>query len=145
MDDGVALADTRAAVDALAGDPRCDGRVSVIGFCLGGKYALQCAAAGGIDASVSFYPVRVQDYQQQLLGLKCPTQVHVGDADPHIPPEVAQLLSDALSASPAHELHVYPGAGHGFFNPVRSFGYAPEAAAVALARSTRFLKHQRAA
>jgi carboxymethylenebutenolidase len=141
MNDQVALDDARAAIDALAADSRCDGGVSIVGFCLGGKYALQLAAMGSIESSVSFYPVRVQDYQGRLSALKCPTQVHVGDADAHIPPEVQNILDQVLrQPSGSHEFCVYEGAGHGFFNSVRSFGFAPEAAAVAFSRSIEFLR-----
>ncbi|KOC30767.1 carboxymethylenebutenolidase [Comamonas testosteroni] len=140
MDDQVALHDARVAVEALASDPRCDGSVSVLGFCLGGKYALQLSAIGGIDSSVSFYPVKVQDYQADLAALKCPTQVHIGDSDAHIPAEVQEILMRALSIPPGlHEFFTYEKAGHGFFNSVRSFGFAPEAAKLALSRSVEFL------
>ncbi|AMK20758.1 MULTISPECIES: dienelactone hydrolase family protein [Sphingobium] len=143
MDDSVALADSRAAINALAADPRCNGEISVLGFCLGGKYALLLAAQGGILASVSFYPVRVNDYQEQLITLKCPTQVHVGDDDAHIPPPVLDVLTSALSSSETNELHLYAGAGHGFFNSVRSFGYSPRAAESAFTRAVAFLnRHQ---
>src|SRR3546814_2660521 len=109
MDDAVALTYSRAAIKALASDPRCNGQVSVVGFCLGGKYALQLAAEGGVRSSVSFYPVRVTDYQDRLAGLSCPTQVHVGDDDAHIPPPVQKLLAERLSGSKIHEFHLYPG------------------------------------
>src|SRR3546814_5282923 len=102
MDDAGALTDSRAAIKALASDPRCNGQVSVVGVCLGGKYALQLAAEGGVRSSVSFYPVRVTDYQDRLAGLSCPTQVHVGDDDAHIPPPVQKLLAERLSRSEEH-------------------------------------------
>ncbi|VTU42849.1 MULTISPECIES: dienelactone hydrolase family protein [Comamonadaceae] len=140
MDNQVALDDARAAVNSLASDPRCDGSVSVVGFCLGGKYALQLAAIGGIDSSVSFYPVKAQDYQAELSALKRPTQVHIGDSDAHIPVEVQEILKRALGTPNAlHEFFIYEGAGHGFFNSVRSFGFAPKAAELALSRSVEFL------
>lgn len=140
MDEPLALADCYAAVDALRAHPTCDGHVSALGFCLGGKLALNMAAKGGIDACVSFYPVRVQDYQDSLYALKCPSQVHIGDQDAHIPPDVQAILEKASNTLGRLETHVYPGAGHGFFNSIRSFGYAPEAAAQSFDNTVAFLK-----
>ncbi|QJY33128.1 dienelactone hydrolase family protein [Diaphorobacter sp. JS3050] len=143
MDEGVGLADCYAAVDALKAHPNCDGRLSVLGFCLGGKFALHMAAAGGIDACISFYPVRVQDYADTLHALKCPTQVHVGDQDAHIPIEVQNLLKGALDAPGQLEFHLYEGAGHGFFNSVRAFGYASTAAKQSFEASLAFLNRNK--
>ncbi|WP_232062356.1 MULTISPECIES: dienelactone hydrolase family protein [Comamonadaceae] len=140
MDETLGVADCYAAVDALRAHPSCNGRVSVLGFCLGGKFALNMAANGGIDACISFYPVRVQDYQESLFSLKCPTQVHVGDQDAHIPPAVQEILEKALNKPGQQETLVYAGAGHGFFNSIRSFGYAPDAATKSFESTVSFLK-----
>ena len=47
----------RAALDALAGHPRCDGRLAAIGFCFGGAVVLELARAGtpGLAAGVSLH------------------------------------------------------------------------------------------
>src|SRR3546814_12743945 len=55
MDDAVALTDSRAAIKALASDTRCNGQVSVVGFCLGGKYALTQIGRASCRESVCQY------------------------------------------------------------------------------------------
>lgn len=140
MDEDVGLADCYAAVDSLRAHPGCNGHVSALGFCLGGKFALHMAARGGIEACVSFYPVRVQDYEDSLFTLKCPTQVHIGDQDSHIPIEAQTILKNALNTPGLLETHLYKGAGHGFFNSIRSFGYVQEAANQAFDSTVAFLK-----
>ena len=139
LDDGRVRRDVKAAVTALRSDPDCSGDVAIVGFCLGGKYALLAASDGFIDAAVSFYPVQVRDYQDRLVTLKCPTQIQLGDDDAHIPDEVHAILKKSTEGSPQHEYRLHPGAGHGFYNSIRAFGYHPEAAAKAHKQAVAFI------
>ena len=57
IDDDTLLADCRAAADVAGVEP-----VAVIGFCMGGMFALKAAATGRFDRAVSFYGmIRVPD------------------------------------------------------------------------------------
>ncbi|MBT5456685.1 MAG: dienelactone hydrolase family protein, partial [Rhodospirillaceae bacterium] len=49
------------------------------------------------------------------------------------------------AANPEVEIHIYPGAGHAFFNPEQVGNHHPEAAAEAWRRSVDFLSRQFAA
>jgi carboxymethylenebutenolidase len=133
-------ADVTAAIGALRSDPGCNGKVAAVGFCLGGKQAIIAAHAGLVDAAVSYYPVQVPEYREMLRDLKCPVQVHVGDSDAHIPEEVQTILKEALRNIPGHEYHLHEGAGHGFYNSVRAFGYDPEAARRSHHAAVEFIK-----
>ena len=56
--DGPTFADIQRVGHWLAGRPDCTGRVGVIGFCLGGGFALLLAADARFDAaSVNYGPV----------------------------------------------------------------------------------------
>ena len=50
LDDAFLLADAAAAADVLAVGP-----VAIMGFCMGGAFALKAAATGRFDRAVSFY------------------------------------------------------------------------------------------
>lgn len=139
LDDGRAQKDIAAAIDHLRAHPGCDGRVAAVGFCLGGKYVLLAAAQGQLDAAVSFYPVKVKEYRAELNRLGCPVQVHLGDADQHTPPDIQEILRDSLASSDRNDFQLHVGAGHGFYNSIRSFGYHPQAAADAHAATLRFI------
>lgn len=139
LNDVTAQSDIEDSVRTLRHHRSCTGHVGAVGFCLGGKYALLAASDGIVEASVSFYPVKVPDYAERLRELECPVQVHLGDNDAHIPPEVQTVLRERFNAPP-HEYHLHEGAGHGFYNAIRHFGYHPEAAASAHAHMTAFLK-----
>ena len=131
--------DVTAPVEKLRSQPACNGRVATVGFCLGGKLALYAAIDGIGDAAVSFYPVQVTEYQDDLKTLTCPVQTHLGTEDQHTPQEVIDILRSATDQSP-NEFYLHEGAGHGFYNSVRSFGYHPQAAADAHAAILRFLR-----
>jgi carboxymethylenebutenolidase len=140
LDDDWVARDTAAAIAALRVDPACNGKVAAVGFCLGGKHALLAASAGIVDAAVSFYPVQVVSYRDRLKAFKCPVQVQVGDADTHAPEEVREILAGITVDQPENSYHLHPGAGHGFYNSVRSFGFHPDAAALAHRQAVDFIK-----
>lgn len=119
FDNSQGAKDARAAMDFLKGHDSCTGKAAFLGFCLGGKLAVMAAARGGADAAVSFYGVKLQENHDELTSLPCPLQLHVGDADSHVPMEVVRDI-EALTADLDVETFVYPGAGHGFYNKVRT-------------------------
>jgi carboxymethylenebutenolidase len=116
--------DVAAAEDALLDRARVRHLVTV-GFCFGGMHALLAGASDTLatEAVVAFYGVldgsrfgidgplqRAGDIDRPVLGL-------YGEADQGIPPaQVAEF--DARLKAP-HELVLYPGAPHSFFD--RSF------------------------
>lgn len=111
-DIGVALADLRAR-------PECDGQVALVGFCLGGALALRGGAELAPDAVVAFYPVAISDYPVDAITPRCPTQIHLGAADPMCPPEAVERINERFGADPLVKIYSYAGVGHAFFNPFR--------------------------
>jgi carboxymethylenebutenolidase len=119
--------DTAAAVEAL---PR---PVAVMGFCMGGTVAyLAATQLDGLAAAVCFYGGQI--VKSADAKPRCPTQMHFGEKDEHIP----MTDVDAIRAKrPDCEIHVYP-AGHGFYCDERASFHA-ESAAIAWGRTLRFL------
>jgi carboxymethylenebutenolidase len=115
-------ADTRAAADWL----RNGGSRSVftVGFCFGGRKAWLAAGYGhGLAGAIGFYgrPGRGQDGSpgptQRANELAAPILALMGGDDPGIPVEDAEEFDRALDdAGVAHEVVVYPGAPHSFFD-----------------------------
>ncbi len=113
----------------LAERPDCTGKTGVIGFCLGGGFALLCAPRGEFSAAAVNYGEVPADAERVLAG-SCPVVASYGSRDPMGagPP---QRLAEALtSLDVPHDVHVYPGAGHSFMSPKS----APLAPLVRLAR-----------
>ncbi|MFN3417419.1 MAG: dienelactone hydrolase family protein [Caldimonas sp.] len=127
------VGDVAAVVDALRRRPEVTGRVGALGYCMGGRLAYLAAATTDVDAAVAYYGGGIQD-QLDLAGrVRCPLLLHYGQTDAHIPPEAVERVRQALAPSRA-QVHVYPGAGHGFNCWARGT-YHPPSAALALARS----------
>ncbi len=132
-----ALADAAAAVQALRARPELTGRVGSFGYCMGGRLAYLTAATTGIDAAVAYYGGGIHLQLERAAGIRCPIQFHYAEHDDNIPLTAVQQVRDAMSTRPA-EVHVYPGAHHGFNCWARGSYHAPSAA-LAHGRSLAFL------
>jgi carboxymethylenebutenolidase len=117
-------ADCAAAVGYLRkDDPKR--AVFTIGFCFGGSNSWHQAANGlGLTGAIGFYghpnrvfPQGATPMVQRVGEIGCPILGLMGGADPGIPQEEIDDYSTALTgAGVPHELHVYPGAPHSFFD-----------------------------
>ncbi|PWB57323.1 MAG: carboxymethylenebutenolidase [Bradyrhizobiaceae bacterium] len=125
------LRDTAAAAEELKGL----GSVAVIGFCMGGTIAfLSATRLAGIAAAVCYYGGGIARFADETP--KCPTQMHFGEKDDHIP---MSAVEEIRRKRPDCEIHVYQGAGHGFHCDERA-SYHAESAALAWKRSLAFLE-----
>jgi len=115
-------------------------KVGVVGFCMGGMLAVTTAATSGqVDAAVAFYGLPrdlslAGRIQSPLLGL-------FAEHDHGFSPEVVKAFEAELAKSSAyHEIHIYPGTQHAFFNDTRPNIYSPQAAQDAWARTLRWFQ-----
>jgi carboxymethylenebutenolidase len=160
LSDPQVLGDLGLAAHFLAARPETNGRVGVLGFCMGGMYALMAGCADlGFAASVPFYgllshghgilhdpagldpAVKPREPIAMAAELRCPMLAFFGDQDTFIPLEDVRKLERSLARARAGaEIVVVPGAGHAFMNDTRPDAYRPEAAADAWRRTADFLR-----
>ena len=96
-----------------------------VGFCFGGRNSWLAAASGhGLAGAVGFYgrpavgrPEGTPGPLQRAGEMEAPILGLMGGDDPGIPVEEAEAFDRALDeAGVEHEIVVYPGAPHSFFD-----------------------------
>ncbi len=135
-----AVKEIAAAADFLKAHPRGNGKVGVIGFCMGG--ALSFAAAchvEGLSAVVPFYgtpPASKVDYSR----VTAPILAHFAKNDDWATVANAEAIKKQLDAhGKSMTLETYD-AGHAFVNDTRPEAYDEKSATLAWKRSMEFLK-----
>ena len=110
----------RASLAALRSLPQVDPtRTAAIGFCFGGKCALDLARSGAdVAGVVSFHGVYDPPPWQVAAPIRAEILLCHGWDDPLAPPDATVALARELTAAGADwQLHAYGHTGHGFTDP----------------------------
>ncbi|HEX9161172.1 MAG TPA: dienelactone hydrolase family protein [Thermoanaerobaculia bacterium] len=135
-----AMADLKGAFQYLESRKDVDKKhIGVIGWCMGGGYALMLAEAEPrLAAAVMNYGHLMTD-PKTIHAIKVPLLGNFGEEDRGIPAaDVREFESTLHKAGKAADFKIYPGAGHAFMNPNNKGGYVESAASDAWTRIDRF-------
>ena len=129
--------DMQGAVNYLLAQPFVQpNKVGIVGFCMGGRLAATFnLSAQNLSAVVSFYGVPPLS-DEDATKMTAPILAIYGETDGGFPPSVIAENNRKLTiAGKPHEIIVYPGAPHAFFNDTRPHIYNKEAADAAWQRT----------
>jgi carboxymethylenebutenolidase len=121
---------------------RAERGLAVIGFSLGGYFALDLSAIDPehIHSVVVFYGTQ-GDFFSDFSSSKADYLGHFAENDVYEPKSNADALEERLrGAGRPVTFHIYPGTGHWFFEPDRPDAYNQAAASLAWDRTLAFLK-----
>ncbi len=106
-------------LDVARGQAEVDaGKVVVIGFCFGGKCALDVARSGADVAGVAAFHGLFDPPGLPPQEIKARVACYHGWEDPMVPPEAVVALATELTEAGADwQIHAYGHTGHGFTNP----------------------------
>lgn len=139
LDFGKAVQEIAQAVETAKAHPRCNGKVAITGYCMGGALTFASAVnIRGLACTVPFYGLPGDlDWSK----IDAPVQAHFAQHDEWATVAGAQAIKDAVRAP--MELHVYD-AQHAFCNEQRPDVYDADAAKTAWGRAVAFIRQHTA-
>jgi len=135
----VVAAEGKAAVQYLMGRPDSTGKVGAVGFCWGGGAVNDLAVADvGLAAGVPYYGR--QPSADKVPNIKAPLLLQYAGEDERIDAGIPAYEAALKANNKVYEIHVYPGAMHGFNNDTNQARYNKAAADQAWGRTMAWFK-----
>jgi carboxymethylenebutenolidase len=133
--------DVKDTINAVRNLPECNGKVGLLGYCLGALMVFLTAVRNdGIDAAVWYHGGDTEKYLGEVDGLHAPLLMHLAEEDEFISKAAQAEIKAALTTKPNTTIYSYPGQNHAFSRH-NGTHYNAAAASLANGRTSDFL-HQ---
>lgn len=108
------IEDLKATLDHVKNHDYCNGRVGVLGYCLGGKLAYLMACRSESAASIGYYGVGIEELLAEANNINGKLMLHIAEKDGYVPPEAQHKILTELMPNDKITLHTYPDMDHAF-------------------------------
>jgi carboxymethylenebutenolidase len=141
-DRNAGVKDINDTIDAVRNLSECNGKVGLLGYCMGALMVFLAAVReDGIDAAVWYHGADTEKYLRELDGLHAPILMHLAEEDEFISKNAQAAIRAALATKPNAMVYSYPGQCHAFSRH-NGKHYNAAAAHLANGRTSEFLhKH----
>src|ERR1700693_3716016 len=131
--------DVKDTVNAVRNLRECNGKVALLGYCLGALMVfLTTMRNSGVDAAVAYHGGDTEKYLAEVDGLRAPLLMHLAEEDEFISRAAQAEIDAALGKKPNTTVYSYPGQNHAFSRH-NGAHYNAAAAALANGRTSEFL------
>src|SRR6202046_5492849 len=141
-DRDVGVVDIKDTIDAVRNLPECNGKVALLGYCLGALMVFMTAVRkDGIDAAVWYHGADTDKNLGEVDGLHAPILVHLAEEDEFISKAAQAEIRAALAKKANATVYSYPGQWPAFSRH-NGKHYNAAAAHLANSRTSEFLHQQ---
>jgi carboxymethylenebutenolidase len=136
------VTDIKDTIDAVRGLSECNGKVALLGYCLGALMVFMTAVRNaGIDAAVWYHGGETEKYLGEVDGLHATILMHLAEEEEFISKTAQAEIKAALANKPNATVYSYPGQGHAFSRH-NGKHYNAAAAHLANGRTSEYLRKQ---
>jgi carboxymethylenebutenolidase len=114
FDQDQGIKDIEATIKAARAALGDDGKVGLVGYCLGGRLAYMAACRTDGDAFVGYYGVGIDGLLSEQHAIGKPLLLHIPTADHLVSAETQKAMHDGLADNRHVTLFDYEGLDHGF-------------------------------
>ena len=134
--------DIKDTIDAVRNLPECNGKVALLGYCLGALMVFMTAVRNeGIDAAVWYHGADTDKSVGEVDGLHAPILMHLAEEDEFISKAAQAAIRAAVAKKPNASVYSYPGQCHAFSRH-NGKHYNAASAHLANGRTSEFLSRQ---
>ncbi len=134
--------DIKDTINTVRNLPECNGKVAILGYCLGALMVFLTAVRyDGFDAAVAYHGADTEKYLGELDRLNSPLLMHLAEEDEFITKAAQAEIKAALAKKPNTTVYSYPGQNHAFSRH-GGVHYNAEATTLAYERTYSFLNRQ---
>src|ERR1700744_3453732 len=107
--------DIKDTIDAVRSLPECNGKVALLGYCMGALMVfLTTVRNDGIDAAVWYHGADTEKYLGEVDGLHAPILMHLAEEDEFISKAAQAEIKAELAKNPSPTVYSYRGQCHAF-------------------------------